>query len=322
MMWMSALCVMLFCGETELPGRPVHTYSIVAYDAATGEVGGAVQSHWFSVGSSVIWARPGVGAVATQSFVNPDYGPMGLDAMAAGERPADVVARLTGADGGRDVRQVAMVDVKGGVAGHTGAKCIDYACDMQGDAFSVQANIMAKDTVCAAMAKAFKASKGQPLSDRLLAALQAAQAEGGDLRGKQSAAIKVVKAQASAKPWTDVVVELRVEDHPEPVDELARLLSVHKAYDFMNAGDVHLEHGRVAEATAAYEKAVSMLEGRVEPMFWQALNLVIAGQRDAAMPLFHKVFAASPDWRMMPERLVKVGLLPNEPELLKAIAAQ
>lgn len=302
--------------------RPVHTYSIVAYDAATGEVGAAVQSHWFSVGSVVIWTRPGVGAVATQSFVNPDYGPLGLDAMAAGQAPAEALAALRAKDEGRDVRQVAMVDVKGRVAGSTGAKCIDYACDIQGESFSVQANIMLKDTVCAAMAAAYRGSAGKPLAERLLLALQAAEAEGGDLRGKQSAAIQVVKAAASAKPWTDTVVSLRVEDHPEPIKELTRLYGVQRAYDFMNQGDLHLEHGKIDEAMNSYRQAVGMLPGRVEPIFWQAVNLVAAGQLEQALPMFAEVFKHEPNWKLMPARLVKVGLLPSDAKIQEAIAKQ
>ncbi len=302
--------------------RPVHTYSIVAYDAATGEVGAAVQSHWFSVGSVVIWTRPGVGAVATQSFTNPDYGTLGLDAMAAGQVPAEALAALRAKDEGRDVRQVGMVDVKGRAAGVTGAKCIDYACDLQGEGFSVQANIMLKDTVCAAMAAAYRGSAGKPLAERLLLALQAAQAEGGDLRGKQSAAIQVVKATASAKPWTDTVVSLRVEDHPEPIEELTRLYEVHRAYNFMNQGDVHLEHGKIDEAMNSYRQAVSMLPGRVEPIFWQAVNLVVAGKLEEALPMFAEVFKKDADWKLMPARLVKVGLLPSDAAILDAIAKQ
>lgn len=320
---MLLLWAMFLPGDTvELTGRPVHTYSIVAYDADTGEVGGAVQSHWFSVGGSVIWARSGVGAVATQSFINVDYGPLGLDAMAGGESPKAALERLLDKDNGAHVRQVAFVDVKGRVAGHTGSKCIDFACDQQGDSFSVQANIMLKDTVCAAMSQAFEASKGKPLADRLIAALQAAEMEGGDLRGKQSAAIKVVKATASEKSWNDTVVDLRVEDHPEPIKELTRLVHVNKAYEHMNAGDVHLEHGRTEEAMKSYRSAVAMLDGRVEPIFWQALNLLVAGKMEESLPLFGKVFKASPDWRKLPPRLAKAGLLPDDPKLLNAILDQ
>lgn len=307
--------------NTSLSSRPVHTYSIVAYDPQSGEVGAAVQSHWFSVGSSVIWVESGVGAVATQSFVNVDYGPWGLAGMAKGKAPEYLIKTFTAGDDGRDVRQVAMVDIQGNVAGYTGEKCIDFACDIQGKSFSVQANIMLKNTVCAAMSKAYTSSSG-PLSDRLLAALQAAQAEGGDLRGKQSAAIKVVKAKRSDKPWRDVVLELRVEDHKDPIAELARLLHVRKAYDFMDQGDADLEHGKIDEAMASYKAAEGMLTGRVEPLFWHAVNLVNSNQLESALPMFAQIFKAAPDWRLMPDRLVKVGLLPDESKILHAIKVQ
>lgn len=304
----------------DVPKRPVHTYSIVAYDAATGEVGAAVQSHWFSVGSIVIWAESGVGAVATQSFVKVDYGPLGLEAMNKGKKPKDILKTMVAEDEGRDVRQVAMVDINGNVAAHTGAKCIDYACDSQGDGFSVQANMMLKGSVCEAMEKAFKNTKGN-LATRIMAALKAAEGEGGDIRGKQSAAIKIVKAKRSEKPWEDVVMDLRVEDHPDPINELSRIVDVHNAYNDMNKGDLALEHGDTEAAMKHYQSAVNALPGRVEPIFWQAVNLLSLGRQDEALPLIAKVFKESPQWRKMPERLVKVGLLPNDKDLLTKLKA-
>ena len=182
------------CTAGEVPRRPVHTYSIVARDAATGDLGVAVQSHWFSVGSAVPWAEPGVGAVATQSFTEPSYGPLGLALMKAGKSAPEALKALLAADGDREVRQVAMVDAQGRSAAHTGAKCIQAAGHEVGEGFTVEANLMDKATVWPAMAKAFKGAKGD-LADRLLAALRAAQAEGGDIRGQQSAAILVVKGK-------------------------------------------------------------------------------------------------------------------------------
>ena len=308
-------------GNDAYPSELAHTYSIVAYDPQTREIGAAVQSHWFSVGSLVIWAQAGVGAVATQSFVRVDYGPLGLEGMAAGEEPRALLGRLTGADPGKDVRQVAMVDARGRVAGHTGEKCIDYACDRQGTFFSVQANLMLKDTVCAAMERAFTQATG-PLAERLVAALAAAEGEGGDLRGRQSAAIKVVSADKPEHPWEGVRVDLRVEDHDRPVEELTRLVKVSQAYDRMNQGDLALEHQKVEEAMGHYRAAVGMLPGRVEPLFWQAVNLVGIGKLDDALPLFKQVFAKSANWRVLPPRLAKVGLLPGDPKVLDAIAAQ
>jgi len=320
---MSFYLLLVWLGNPPLfqgPAQLAHTYSIVAFDPETGEIGGAVQSHWFNV-EMVIWVEPGVGAVATQSLVRLDYGPLGLSGMAAGEKPVEVLKRLSQADEGREVRQVAMVDASGAVAAFTGKRCIANAGDRQGRFYSVQANIMLRDTVCDAMAAAFEAARG-PLAERLLAALKAAQKEGGDLRGKQSSALKVVTAAKPANPWEGVVVDLRVADHPEPVDELARLLVVHNAYQIMNEGDLALEHGETDAAMAAYAKAVGQLPGRMEPVFWQAVNLAGIGRVAEALPLFKRVFNAEPDWRLMPERLVKSGFLPEDAALLAAIAAQ
>ncbi len=304
------------------PSQLVHTYSIVAYDPNSGEIGAAVQSHWFSVGGLVIWAKAGVGAVATQSFVKVDYGPLGLRALGSGASPGDALAKLLAEDAGEAVRQVAMVDARGRVAAHTGAKCIREACDLQGKNFSVQANLMLKDGVCEAMAEAYEAAQGKPMADRLLAALSAAQAEGGDLRGQQSAAMKVVSSEKPEREWRGVVLDLRVEDHPRPLEELGRLIAVSKAYDSMNRGDLALEHKKIEEAMNHYRQAVSQLPGRVEPLFWQAVNLVSIDRLSEALPLFKKVFQADANWRVLPPRLVEVGLLPDQPEVLAEIAGQ
>lgn len=216
--------------------RPVSTYSIVARDVQTGELGVAVQSHWFSVGPLVPWAEAGVGAVATQSFVDPSYGPLGLELMRAGRSAPDALQALLAGDTGRAVRQVGMVDAQGRVATHTGELCIPAAGGQAGDGYVVQANLMEKPTVWPAMAKAFETSSGD-LAERLLAALDAAEAEGGDIRGRQSAAILVVKARSTGRPWADKVFDLRVEDHPEPLRELRRLVGVQRAYNHMGVGD-------------------------------------------------------------------------------------
>jgi uncharacterized Ntn-hydrolase superfamily protein len=220
--------------------RPVHTYSVVARDAATGDLGVAVQSHWFSVGSLVTWAEAGVGAVATQSFVDPAYGPLGLGLMRAGKSAREALDGLLAADAGRDVRQVAMVDAKGVVAVHTGKKCIEAAGHATGAGWSVQANLMASERVWPAMARAMEQARGD-LAERMLAALEAAEAAGGDIRGRQSAALLVVRGASSGRPWADRAVELRVEDHPRPLEELRRLLRVHRAFDHMNRGDLAVE---------------------------------------------------------------------------------
>ena len=236
------------------PLRPVTTYSIVARDPDTGEMGVAVQSHWFSVGPLVAWAEAGVGAVATQSMVDPRYGLRGLELMRSGLSAMQVLETLVSEDPSPNIRQVAMIDAGGLVVAHTGENCIAEAGHEVGKGYSVQANLMARPTVPGAMARAFENAEG-PLAERMLAALYAAEEEGGDIRGRQSAAIVVVRAEPSGQPWNDRLVDLRVEDHPDPVNELRRLLNIHRGYEQMNAGDVAMEMGDVSGAQEAYGRA-------------------------------------------------------------------
>ena len=207
--------------DQERPLRPVNTYSIVARDAATGELGAAVQSHWFSVGSIVIWAEPGVGAVATQSFVEPSYGPLGLALMRSGKDASQALTALLAADEHEDVRQVGMIDANGVVANHTGANAITEHCNVTGEDFAVQANMMWKPTVCSAMVSAFESGEGD-LAERMMLALEAAEGEGGDVRGKQSVALLVVNGDISQPAWGGREFDLRIEDHAEPLVEMRR----------------------------------------------------------------------------------------------------
>lgn len=303
-----------------LPSMPVSTFSIVARDPATGELGVAVQSHWFSVGSVVPWAEAGVGAVATQSFVEPSYGPKGLALMKEGVPPKDALARLLAADGQSSVRQVAFVDVKGRVAVHTGAQCIPGAGHHVGEGYTTESNLMLTDEVPDAMAKAFEASKG-PLAERMLTALDAAQAVGGDIRGKQSAALLVVRAKATDKPWTDRLVDLRIEDHPEPLKELRRLLTLHRAYEMMNRGDEATAVGKLDAALEEYGRAASQVPDNDEFVFWTAVTLVTNGRTDDALPLFAKAFRMNPSWMILVPRLQAVGQLPETPGLAARILA-
>ncbi len=302
--------------------RPVSTYSIVARDPSTGEMGVAVQSHWFSVGPIVPWAEAGVGAVATQSLVDPAYGPLGLDMMRMGRSAPDALASILAGDQGREVRQVAMIDASGKVAAHTGAKCIQPAGHVvDGEAqFSVQANLMANDRVWQAMAKAYREAKGD-LADRMIAALEAAENEGGDIRGRQSAAILIVAAHPSGKPWIDRRFDLRVEDHPDPVKELRRLVQLQRAYLHMNAGDAAVEKGDHAAAAKEFETARRLAPHIVEIPFWQAVTMVNAGKLDEALPIFKEVFVKEPVWVELIPRLVHSELLPNDPELIQRIRA-
>jgi uncharacterized Ntn-hydrolase superfamily protein len=293
--------------------RPVHTYSIVARDAETGQMGVAVQSHWFSVGSSVTWAEAGVGAVATQSFIDPAYGLRGLQLMRSGLTAQQALEALVGADEGRAVRQVAFVDAAGTVAAHTGASCIEAAGHHVGEGYSVQANMMLNDTIVPAMKKAYKSATGD-LAERLMQTLEAAQAAGGDIRGRQSAAILIVKGEGTGRPWADQVLELRIEDHAEPIVELRRLLTVRRGYDHMNAGDVAVEHGDFELAMREYGAAAKLLPDNIEVRYWAAVTMATGGRVEETLPAFREIFAADPNWAELTRRLVKPGIIPDTPE--------
>lgn len=298
--------------------RPVSTYSIIAYDKDTGQLGVAVQSHWFSVGPIVPWIEAGIGAVATQSFVEVSYGPLGLELLRAGKSPGEALTALIQADKNNSVRQVAMVDTKGRVAVHTGENCIPEAGHFVGEGFSCQANLMLKDTVWNAMAYAFQNTGGE-LVDRLVAALEAAEAEGGDIRGKQSAAIIVVNGTSSGVWWKDRIYDLRIEDHPDPIKELKRLVSLNKAYNHMNKGDEFLTENKVLEAMREYKKAMEMYPDNPEMIFWPAVTLAASGKVEESLPLFKKVFSMDYNWAILVPRLPGVGQLPKDENLIKRI---
>lgn len=293
------------------PVQPVTTYSIVARDAKTGELGVAVQSHWFSVGSVVPWAEAGVGAVATQSLVEITYGPLGLELMRAGKTAAQALEALTRADERPDVRQVGMIDAAGNRAVHTGNNCIAEAGHVSGDDFIVMANLMEKNTVWDAMAAAFRSAKG-PLVDRMLAAMEAAQAEGGDIRGKQSAAIIVVKGESTGVPYKDRVIDLRIEDHAEPIKELRRLVRLNKAYNFMNEGDEKIAEDDMKGAMRAYGKAMKLAPEITEVQFWAAYGMFNAGREKQALEHFKEVFEKDRNWVEVVRRLPASGLLEND----------
>ena len=301
--------------------RPISTYSIVALDETTGELGVAVQSHWFSVGFLVPWAKAGVGAVATQSFVKVDYGPDGLQLMESGITAVDALKTLTSKDDGEAVRQVGMIDIKGNVAAHTGSRCIKYAGHIVGENYSVQANMMANGTVPKAMAVAFEETKGD-LADRMMAALEAAEAEGGDIRGKQSAAMVIVSGEPSGVEWKDTKLNLRIEDHPTPLIELKRLIRVHRAYQHANMGDHYMETEEIDKALIEYSKAAEYYPENAELPYWSAVALANGGRLEEALPVFRSVFQRNPDLKTMTPRLVKSGLLPDDKSLISKIMNQ
>jgi uncharacterized Ntn-hydrolase superfamily protein len=300
------------------PLRPAHTYSIVARDSVTGQLGVAVQSHWFSVGAGVPWAESGVGAVATQSFIEPSYGSLGLAMMRSGRSAPEALAGLVAADPYPEGRQVGMVDARGRTAVFTGEQAIAEACEATGDGFTVQANLMLKTTVCDAMVRAYTQTDGD-LAERLMAALEAAQGEGGDIRGVQSAALLVVRGEPTGRPWSDRLFDLRIEDHPEPIRELRRLLLVARAYQHMQAGDDYLTEGDVDRALDEYRRASAILPEESEPVFWHAVTLASVGRVDESLPLFQKAFGMHPDWVILVPRLPAAGILPDDAELIGRI---
>ena len=300
--------------------RPAGTYSIVAYDPQTEELGVAVQSHWFSVGASVAWAAAGIGAVATQSFIEPSYGPLGLTLMKAGKSAAEALTALLAGDPQREVRQVAMVDVEGGTAVHTGSRCVQAAGHFQGQHYSVQANMMATEKVWAAMQTAYQKGAGD-LADRMMTTLDAAEAAGGDVRGRQSAALLVVKGGAPAPFWTARRFDIRVDDHPQPLQELKRLLNLSRVYEQMDRGDDLATAGEVEAAGRHYRHAAALAPDLMEPLFWYAVNLAVNGNLETARPVFAKVFGREPGWRTMLERLPQAGLFPDDKALLADVLA-
>jgi uncharacterized Ntn-hydrolase superfamily protein len=296
-----------------------HTFSIVARDPETGEMGVAVQSHWFSVGSIVSWAEAGVGAIATQSFVNVSFGPRGLELLKQGKTAQEVLIILIDSDEGRDLRQLAIVDVNGNVAAYTGKNCIPDAGHKIGENFSVQANMMLNDKVWPAMEQAFSQSMGH-LAERMITALEAAQQAGGDIRGKQSAAILVVKGQSTGKVWEDRLINLRVEDNPEPIKEIKRLLKVFRAYEYMNAGDLAIEKNDIQGALKDYGTAEQMFPDNLEMKYWHSVSLANVGMVNESLPIFKAIFQKDQNWLILTQRLPAVGLLTvNESDLQKIL---
>jgi uncharacterized Ntn-hydrolase superfamily protein len=317
--FLTALSCFPIVGQNFYSENPlVATYSIVARDPETGEMGVAVQSHWFSVGTIVSWGEAGVGVVATQSFVNPAFGPDGLELLKSGMTADQVVDKLIAEDDGRDVRQLAVLDVNGNVKSYTGKNCIPGAGNIVGEYYSVQANLMLNDLVPDAMAKAFEEASGT-LAERMMAALFAAQEVGGDIRGKQSAAILIVKGESTGKVWEDRLIDLRVEDSLEPLQELNRLLKVHQAYNHMNAGDLAVEHGDMELAMQEYSAAEKMFPDNEEMIYWHAVTLATNGEVDASLPLFKDVFNRNENWKILTPRLVPIGLLNVSEEDLQKI---
>jgi uncharacterized Ntn-hydrolase superfamily protein len=319
---LSLFTSIILLAQTHKTAEPLaHTFSIVARDSVTGELGVAVQSHWFSVGTTVSWAEAGVGAVATQSFVNKSFGIRGLNLLRNGLTAQQALDSLLATDEEREVRQVAIVDTHGNVATHTGKNCIDYAGHIQGYNFSVQSNMMLTNKVPQAMADAFEKSKGKSLAGRMLLALEAAQKAGGDIRGQQSAALLIVPGKSEGKPWDERIVDLRVDDSPAPVKELLRLYMVHTAYQHMNNGDLAVEKNDMATAMNEYHAAMKLFPQNLEMQYWTAITLANNKQVEKALPIFKKVFSNDANWKELTRRLPKVNLLTVPNADLKKILA-
>jgi uncharacterized Ntn-hydrolase superfamily protein len=286
-----------------------HTYSIVARDSKTGEMGVGVQSHYFSVGSVVPWGESGLGVVATQSFVNKSFGLRGLELLRNGKRPEEAIEVLLSDDPAKEMRQVAMLDVQGRVAAHTGSKCIKCAGHEVGENYSVQANLMLSDEVWSRMARAFEKNTEYSLAERILKSLEAAETIGGDIRGKQSAAILIVHGTPVVNKWEDPLIDLRVEDHEEPLKELKRLLRLHKAYMHLDNGDLALESGDTEKAFASYHVALKMFPDNLEMKFWTAVNYANNKNLKEALILFEEIFKRDNNWRTLTQRLPEAGLL-------------
>lgn len=302
------------------PSDPfAHTFSIVARDPNTGEMAVAVQSHWFSVGTVVSWGEAGVGVIATQSFTNKSFGMRGIALLKEGKSPQETLDILLRDDTGKDFRQVAILDKSGRVATHTGKSCIDVAGHTNGENFSVQANMMLNDKVVPAMERAWKENNALPLAERMIEVLKAAQQAGGDIRGKQSAALLVVGPAASAEPWNDKLIDLRVDDGDEPIREITRLLKVFRAYEHMNKGDYYVEKNEMQKAMDEYNQAMKMFPDNLEMQYWTAITLANNKDIVKASAMLQPIYKKDANWRELTKRLPKVGLLQVSEKDLKEL---
>lgn len=285
------------------------TYSIVARDPATGQLGVAAQSCYFALGAVLPWARAGIGAVATQSMVDPGYGPRCLDRLAAGAGAADALAAVREADDGRDVRQVGVVDAGGAIASFTGERCIPVVGHVAGDGYSTQANMMAGEGVCEAMAAAFETTAGS-LAQRLVAALMAAETRGGDARGQMSAALTVVEAERHDHPWEGVLVNVRVDHNPDPLPELDRLVTVAEAYHLCDTAEEALVRGDVDGALAGARAGLALLPGEGNLLLSYVAALMGTGHMDEAASAMRDLVTERPSWAVVFRGLVASGLMP------------
>ena len=295
--------------QIKVKNKLAHTYSIIAIDEKTGEMAVGVQSHWFSVGTIVSWVKSGVGVVATQSFVNPAYGPEGIKLMESGVSAENALNQLVSEDDSREYRQVAMLDVNGSIKAFTGEKCIISAGQYIGKNFSVQANMMLNDKVVPSMKKAFEENFKLPLAERIIKVFEAAEKSGGDIRGKQSAVILVVGSKKVKNEWEDKKIDLRVDDSENPIKEIKRLLKVSRAYEHMNKGDVAIEKGDMQKALSEYASAEKLFPQNLEMKFWKAVALLNNSRVSQAREIFKYVINKNKNWEKLLLRLPASNLV-------------
>lgn len=296
------------------------TYSIVARDERTGELGVAVQSRWFATGAVVTWARPGVGAIATQSFVDVRYGPIGLDLLAMGSTPEAALAQMLAEDPDPGIRQVGIVDAGGRTAAHTGADCVAAAGHLMGPGVTVQANMMERPTVWPAMLAAYETGPGD-LADRLAAALWAAEREGGDVRGRQSAAILVVPGRSGAQPW-ETRFDLHVDDSRSPLVELDRLLALARAYEALDEGLEAVAVGEMTAALALIERAVALAPNDDQLRLWLAVAVFESGNEERGRSLYRSALAVEPRAGEHLRRFAAAGQLPGHERLIEMLTSE
>jgi uncharacterized Ntn-hydrolase superfamily protein len=296
--------------------RLAATYSIVARDPATGELGVAVQSNYFSVGTEVSWAEPGVGAIATQAIIEVSYGPKGLELLAQGVSPEQALEQLVTQDPGAPLRQVGVVDAQGRVAAHTGAACIPACSHALGESYSIQGNMLDSDEVLRAMGPAFEKAEGD-LAERLMVALEAAERAGGDVRGRQSAALLVVSGERPENSWEGRLFDLHVEDDPHPLAELRRLLRVRRAFTLFEQARVNIGLGDLDTALEQIHRARELKPDDSQFAFWIGMALANVGRNEEAKRWLAEAFESTEAWREMAYRLRDMGVYSGDLDLLE-----
>ena len=292
----------------------VSTFSIVAFDPSTKDLGVAVQSRYFSVGSVVPWAEADVGAVATQSFVNVSYGPRGLQLLKEGFTVDEVIARLTKDDEEKEYRQLGIIDSRGEAHAFTGQKCLEWAGSKVGENYAAQGNILAGKQVVQDMGREFESTKGD-LAERLVAALKGGETAGGDARGRQSAALLVVRRNLGRGGYGDKYIDLRIEDHPNPIVELKRLLNLHRVYSLIDDGEDKLTKGDLKTALAALKKAVSLNPNIDDAQVDLGIVNLKLGKKNEAANAFDRALRLNPKMKTLIKQLPNVGLIKPDQEL-------